>query len=223
MKNYRKYYLIVFSVILLLLPLIIYYLNFKDFRLSTSTETWGQFGDYLNGTFMPIIALTGVLVTLFLGIISDNRNSTNLKIEQQKQRPLLHIGYFDGESKIRIFIKNKGSGPLIITNYFLLNTTDNTHVNSIFEILPPLEISYNNYSANLNNYVLSADEEMELLSIELTEEDLCEEEIIKIFDTGKERIRAIISKYKIIVEYNDVYGNKMPKYEKSLEWFGRHE
>lgn len=223
MKNNWKYFILIFSVILLLLPLIIYYLNFKDYELSTSTETWGQFGDYLNGTFMPIIALTGVLVTLFLGIISDNRNDTNLKIEQQKQRPLLHIGYFDGESKILIYIKNKGRGPLIITNYFLFNMTDNTQVNSIFDILPPLLINYNNYSTILNNYVLSVDEEMELLSLELTEEDLCDEEITKIFDAGKEQIRAMISKYKIIVEYNDVYGNKMPKYERSLEWFGRHE
>lgn len=223
MEKYWKYLILFFAITLLLLPAVIYYYNFQNFQLSSDTETWGQFGDYLNGTFMPIIALTGVIVTLFLGIISENRNNTNLKIEQQKQRPLLHIGYFDGESKILILIKNKGSGPLIITNYFLLNITDNTKVDSIFEVLPPLDISYNNFSPNLSNYVLSADEEMELLSIELTEEDFNDEEIINIFESGREQIRSVISKFKIIVEYNDVFGNKMPKYERSLEWFGRYE
>src|SRR5690606_12807120 len=115
MTKRNKKLIIIISALLLLTPLTIYLTHFYGQSLSNDTETWGHFGDYLNGTFMPIIALVGIIVTLLLGLISEERNESNLKIEQQKQRPLLHLGYFDSEDIIRIFLKNKGNGPLIIT------------------------------------------------------------------------------------------------------------
>ena len=36
------------------------------------------------------------------------------------------------------------------------------------------------------------------------------------------RIRENISKYKISIEYQDVYENIMPKSERNLIWFGRN-
>jgi hypothetical protein len=209
--------LFVLSIILLLTPLVVYFINFRKFPISNRTETWGQFGDYLNGTFMPVIALAGVVVTLILGIISDKRNATNIIIEQQKLRPILHIGYIDSEEMIKIFMVNKGSGPLIITKFRLLHLQNSTKLSSIFDCLPIIKTHFDNYTGNQNNTVLSPNEETVLLLFKILESDdqaECEED--------RDLTRQYISNYKIVVDYKDVYDKNMPTYERSLEWFGRH-
>ncbi len=222
MKIFTKILIIILFIILLFLPLIIYLINFGCHPLSKNTEVWEQFGGYLNGTFMPLIALTGVFVTLYLGIISERRNKANLAIEQQKRRPLLHLEYFDGEDKMFINIINKGDGPLIITDYYLLNIITNEPKASIFEILPSIEIKYDNYSGNLKNQVLSANEEMEIFLFALFDEDENDNIIINKFENAKLKVRNIFKDYKIIFKYKDVYGNIMDDYIVSLEWFGRN-
>ncbi len=198
--------------VFLFTPFIIYIYNFHGHEISKNTETWGQFGDYLNGTFMPLIALAGVAITLLLGIISDRRNQANIEIERLKQRPLLHIGYWDYQNKIEIFMKNKGIGPLLIKSYKIFNVESKTFFDGLYDCLPILEKDYDNYTGNKNNIVLSPGEEDQLL--------LYENEKNKKNDIQK--LRHVLKDLKIIVEYKDVYDNEMPIYERSLEWFGRH-
>ena len=148
MKN--KILLIATSFLILLLPVFIYMLNFCDSEISKDTEIWGNFGDYVNGKFMPIIALFGVLLTYYLGIISEKTNQTNIKIEQLKHRPILHIGYFDAEDFIEIFIENKGNGPSIIKKYTIINEVDNSEILRIYDCLQELiNDDYNNYTGNI--------------------------------------------------------------------------
>src|SRR5690606_6938027 len=134
-----------------------------------------------------IIALVGIIVTLLLGLISEERNESNLKIEQQKQRPLLHLGYFDSEDIIRIFLKNKGNGPLIITNYRLVNMQTEAQTQGVFNILPQIKGHFNNYTGNQNNTVLSVDEETELFLYKPLEDE--DENIVE----NKELIRQAFS------------------------------
>jgi hypothetical protein len=217
MRKKIKIVLATICLILLLLPLGVYYIHFRNQQISYSTETWGQFGEYLNGTFMPLIALVGVMVTLMLGLISEERNKNNLKIEQQKQRPLLHIGYFDYEDRLSLFMRNKGNGPLIITNYKLLNLQNGETRAGIFETLPATERLFDNYTGNQNNTVLEIGEETTLFLFEQTDEENIEE-----FGHERDLIREALCQYKIVVNYKDVYDNSMPTYERSLEWFGRN-
>lgn len=215
MSKKLRNFLVLLVSFLLLMPLVIYVIHFWGTKLSYDSEKWGQFGDYLNGTFMPLIALISIVVTLLLGLISEKRNRTNLRIDQEKQRPLLHVGYFDGEDEIRIFQKNKGNGPLIITNYRLVNIDTGDIVNSFFDCIPSMNDGYDNYTGNQNNTVLSVGEETELLHYSSNPNNH--------FQNNADPIRSIISKFKVVVDYKDVFDNDMPTYERSLGWFGRQK
>lgn len=202
---------------ILLLPIGLYTIHFWNGNLSDINQDWGNFGDYLNGFFTPLIALVGVVVTYKLGIISDKRNETNINIEKLKHRPLLNISYYDGEDNLTISIKNKGNGPLIIKDYKLVNLIDNSEIIRLFDCLPELnnDDCYSNYTGNINNIVLKNDEEFELFSYSSVDKNFdCEE--------NKTAIRQALKNYKINIRYNDVYNDEMPLAERSLEWFGRN-
>lgn len=222
MKKTKTILLLIVSMILLLIPFALYFINFFNSDFSVETETWGYFGDYLNGTFMPIIALLGIFVTYKLGIISDKRNESNILIDQQKQRPLLHIDYLDAEDEINIFMQNKGNGPLLIDKYEVINMENNIDLKGLFFALPNENILYNNYTGNLNKIILSKNEKVDLLSFKLSHFKDAKDFNIDSFNHDRESIRNALKKLKIVVNYKDVYDNKMPVYERSLVWFGRH-
>lgn len=219
MSKSVKISLLVTGTIMLLLPLLFYFIHFRHGILSSETETWGQFGDYLNGTFMPIIAVVGILVTFLLGAISEKRNESNVQIQQLKQRPILHIGYWDYEHLIRVFMINKGKGPLLIEEFKVIDITKkDIDLRGLFYGLSPLYNYFDNYTGNMNNFVLSPNEEVDLLTFEFNDK-----KIESFFESDIENIRNNLKKLKIVVHYSDVYNNKMPVYERSLEWFGRQD
>lgn len=111
---------------------------------------------------------------------------------------------------------NKGNGPLIITNYRLINLEGEIEFLSIYELLPEIEGIYSNYSGNLNNIVLSPSEEFELLNYETPYT-----EGLGYPENDRDIIRETLSNYKIVIDFCDVYNNKMPQYQRSLSWFGR--
>ena len=201
---------------LMSLPFVFYYLKFKNFPISNNPENWAQFGDYLNGTFMPLIALAGVIITFMLGIIAERRNDINLKIEQEKHRPLLNIDYWYGTKKIQISMKNKGNGPLLINEFKVLNK-NGEDVTGIYYILPPLYNLYDNFTGNQNNKVLGVGEETNLLLFELNDKKKEAK-----WGNDIEDLRQVLKNLKIVVNYSDVYGNPL-NYERDLRWFGRDE
>ncbi|MBK6783795.1 MAG: hypothetical protein IPG79_08500 [Saprospiraceae bacterium] len=103
MSKCTKFWIFILTIVLLLTPIGVYLCKFSSGHLSNDTEAWGQFGDYLNGTFMPMIALIGIIITYYLGMISEARNVANIKLDQQKHRPLLHVGYYDKKHEISIY------------------------------------------------------------------------------------------------------------------------
>jgi hypothetical protein len=197
-------------------PFICYYLNFKDFSISNNPESWAQFGDYLNGTFMPLIALAGVVITFMLGIIAERRNDINLKIEQEKHRPLLNIDYWYGTQKIQITMKNKGNGPLLINEFRVLDK-NGKDATGIYYVLPPLHNLYDDFTGNQNNKVLGVGEEATLLLFEFNDKKKKAK-----WESDIEELRHVLKNLKIVINYSDVYGNPL-NYERDLQWFGRDE
>ncbi|SIN85663.1 Asp23/Gls24 family envelope stress response protein [Chitinophaga niabensis] len=219
MSNFWRFIIFLVGLVLLILPFFVFYVKFGNNQLSDDIEDWANLGEYLNGTFMPLIALAGVLITLLLGTIADQRNQSNIILDQQKQRPLMHVGYFDGEDKIKLFMQNKGIGPLIINNYYLEDRDSGEIKDGIFNCLSGIATMFDNYTGNLNNVVLSPQEKYELLKYSI--HDLEESYLLK-FEEDRTTLRRTLGRYKLIIEYSDVYNNRMPQYERDLIWFDRH-
>lgn len=228
MKNnkHQNKFLILFTI-LLVLPFFAYMLKFGGQNISNDNNMWAQFGTYLNGTFVPIIALTGIAITYYLGILSEKRNIEQSKIindkhandiilEKIKNKPMLYISYWDGREKIELKICNKGLGPLLVTSYKILNNQKEKTFNSIYDAVADIENNYDDYSGNQKELVLAPNEDRVLLSFELNEK-----KDKNSFDKDRLKIRKSLKDLKFQVEYQDIYKDPMPLYEKELSWFGR--
>ena len=222
----KKRVWIILSLILLI-PLCFYIVNFSSYKISDSTEIWAQFGDYLNGTFMPIIALIGVVITYYLGILSDRRiaaqtestkliNDNNMLLEKIKHKPMLYIGYWDGKENIELTICNKGIGPLLITSYKLENVSKNKIFSSVYEAVADIENDYDDFSGNHEGLVLAPNEQRLLLSFKLNEK-----KDKNAFEKDRLKIRKSLKDLKFIIKYQDVYKEDLPEYTRELSWFGR--
>ena len=215
--NTLLYFLFGFLLLLIFFPLVIYFLNFGHTELSFNNQDWGNFGDYLNGTLSPVIALIGVTLSFLIWLISHEHNKTIIEKQEMEKRPLANIGYKDFEKKLEINLWNKGLGPLIVTKFSVRDTSTNTVKDSIFDCIKTLGKPLNNYSGNQDNLVLRAGSKINLLLLEQGEEDEADE-----FSKQRDMLRKILSKLEIEIDYNDIYDNKMKTYKRSLKWFGRH-
>jgi hypothetical protein len=212
MKKLTIFLLIFF----LLLPIIVFISKFYHTSLSDNLEKWGQFGDYLNGTFMPVIALVGIGITYYLGLLSDKRNETNINVEKLKNKPLLYISYWDGHAKIQITMTNKGIGPLTIKTYKIINTKTNKEYTSLFDAIVSINNKYDNYTGNQIERVLSSNESVVLLEFLLNDNKTS-----STYESDREKIRNSLKDLKFEVSYEDVYNTAMPIYFRELSWFGR--
>lgn len=222
----KKYVWFILSVILLI-PLCFYVAKFSSSSLSGNTETWGQFGDYLNGTFMPVIALIGVVITYYLGVLADERNAAqitntkaindnNILLEKIKHKPMLYIGYWDGKEKIELNISNKGFGPLLITSYIIENNSKDKTYTSVYEAIADIQNDYDDFSGNQEGLIIAPNEERLLLSFKLNDKKDSNS-----FNADRLKIRKSLKDLKFVIQYQDVYGDTMPDYVRELSWFGR--
>jgi len=65
MKNKQLILIFIFGIVfilLILIPIIFYWLNFNSLDLSNNKTTWGEFGDFIGGTINPIIGIFNLIL-----------------------------------------------------------------------------------------------------------------------------------------------------------------
>lgn len=213
----NKKHLLIFTIgtVILLMPIAFFMMYFCLDTVHFENETIEQLGSFLSKISVPIIALASVSVTLLLGIISDFRNKANIKIDQQKQRPLLHIDYRDSEDNLFITMKNKGNGPLLIETFSVFNK-ENKDITGIYFCLPEITNKYDDYTGNQDGTVIAAGEEVVLLHFLFDKNKNGDKYLEELF-----QIRQSLKDLIIKVRYTDVFDNEMPLYQRKLTWFGR--
>lgn len=68
------------SFCILTIPTVIYWCNFRGYKLSDSPGDWGVFGDYMGGVLNPLLSIVNLIVLGYLTIFvseQDNRMALN--------------------------------------------------------------------------------------------------------------------------------------------------
>lgn len=212
---------LILAIILLLLPFAVYFYHFYQASPSDDTSSWGDFGNYINGTLAPMIGIIGIVITFAIFYTSRKSQEESNKRQEKAQRPFLYISHSDFINNLSINISNKGLGPLEITEYYIKDQRTGENYKSFFEVLLFLDrdMEVDNYSSDQTSLVLSPNESRNLLRYKYDLDDGSEPP--EYFSETRDLIRNAIKDLKICAKYKDVYGNDMEPYEKSLDWFGR--
>jgi hypothetical protein len=166
----------------------------------------------LINAFAAIVSAASSVFSLWIAV---NVLKTQRKHNVISLMPIPEITHGDFEDRIIVKILNNGAGPLLIKKFQVFHNEE--FRGSVIEFMPDLYEgrNWNNFTHTFNNRTLRAGSE--LVIIELKEMDGEEN-----FNISRDLVRGYLAPLIIKVEYSDIYGTKMPKYEKDLSWYGRH-
>ena len=172
------------------------------------------------------IAAVGALIISVVSLVitglsikkqeEHNRNSISKQEEHNKNslKPICSIYQTNYENFISVRIENDGTGPLII-NKIIFDCDDNLSYQSIFDLFKLSDIDLNQMeihrifpSIDRNNYALSPNERMYLLSVTPKDENT------------REKLRNKLKTLTVCVEFSDIYGNMYERKMKKLDIFG---
>ncbi len=132
-------------------------------------------------------------------------------------RPIATVPVADFESRIGVFLKNKGLGPMRILSLRVEDNAGVTH-DDVVSHMPALQpgILWSNFYDSVDGSALEAGKRFDLLVLEGKPDDPAYRE-------SRDRVRLCLSQLVIKVEYEDLYGHRMELHEEKLSWFGRHD
>lgn len=130
-------------------------------------------------------------------------------------RPLPEVTVADWETKLRVTLRNNGSGPLIVTALVAGNGAETKP--SVLDWMPelPEDIAWTSFSGPMNGRSVLPGGSITLLELEGDDAD-------EAFVQVRDQVRAALRELTVNVEYTDVYNKALPPHRKALDWFGRH-
>lgn len=219
-----------FALLFSLIPILKYYIHFKEFPLSDKPGDWGAFGDYIggiSGTLLNFFAVTFSLISIYLTTrvakqIQDNefrfneiqsKNQLDILFLQNKPYPYLDLAMY--HDQISIIIQNMGLGPLIITKWKIsyLDKEEYSSFNSFFD--SKLKIKSIDTTIRLNSapaHILAPNKEKELLWVKPSASKN------ENFLLAHNEIRNLLKDTEITIEYEDIFKNQFV-FKKKLNFF----
>jgi len=162
-----------------------------------------------------IAAICGVFVALLSILLTCVALSLQRTHNYKSVMPIAHISVGDYEDRLVVQLCNNGIGPLVVTKLTVSNGTEEKKGIISWMPEPPLGILWSTFTPSLDGRAMLPGHKQAL--IELTG-DMHN----KRFAEFRDRVREVMSKLVVSVEYNDIYGRPMPPKRHDLEWFGRH-
>lgn len=239
-KNFNSFIIVVAIIALTvsLIPLISYYLAFKDLEVSNQPEDWSSFGSYLSGSvgvllsfFAVVFALISIYFTTRIAkYIQDNdfdfrtkQAEKELKIIHTQSKPFPYIDLQRLPKKTTITIQNMGLGPLNITKISIVynKTEEFTSIRQLFDNKLPngnnltegIQITYN----SAPTHILSPNSSKSILQINPRTENNEQNENNENFRYVQSACRSILKDCEVILSCEDIFGNKS-EYKKELSF-----
>lgn len=192
---------ILWAIILLIIPIIVYLTVFGGNGLSTKVNDWSLFGGFLAGVYTLAIGAANLYFLIYLSKkvqkIDDRRNRQN-KIDAVV--PYGFIGVDRWPRGFSIYLKNSGIGPLVINHLSIYN--DELEFKNYYEVIFKDErlvnLRFDAYEcAHFGNDLkaLSPNESLTLFRVELNNPHV------------RTYVDNIINEYELKVVYTDIYSS----------------
>ena len=218
------------SLLISLVPILVYWCHFKHLSVSDKPGDWGTFGDFvggISGTFLTFLAVVFSLTSLFFTSrfskqIQDNEFNFNeaqskkqleTLHQQSKPYPFLHLSKYNKLTAVTI--QNMGLGPLIIKSWKVVyeEHDDFKSFRHLLErkFLNPqrhITIEYNSSP----QHILAPNTQKKLLRVRP------KDEASEDFEKDHKELRTMLNKTEVFMEYEDIFGNKF-ELRKKLDFF----
>lgn len=131
-------------------------------------------------------------------------------------RPLPEVTVADYENSLRVKLRNSGSGPLIVKSLKVSNGPE--YRDSVIDWMPSLKAgrAWTTFvRATVGRAILPGED---IVLLELSEFDG-----EKNFAHHRNLVRKALAPLTVQVECSDIYNSHLPRYQRELKWFGRHD
>lgn len=177
--------------------------------------------------FIVVIGTTFAVVTSIVSIVvSIVALRMQRKHDYKSVLPIPQLDVGDYEDRIFVAIENAGVGPMIIDNIEVRSEATgrtNESVIAFVSELPP-HFFWNTFIEKIVGRAIPAQEKLIILDFSGTSAEIDKVYFPEARKKVQEHIRSVLAALSVTLDVKDVYGNKMPRYVRSLDWFKRdHE
>ncbi len=215
-------FLSLIAILISLIPLVIYYINFKEFEVSKIPSEWAQFGSYISGTtgvllsfFAVIFALTSIYFSMKIAKYIQSKefdfnikqSELQIKLIHSQNKPFPCFDLTKLPNKTSIIMQNMGLGTLVV-NKIVIRYNENEDYDT-FENLFNDKLLIEKYESSLiymntaPNHVLAPNGKISLLKIRPQKEEN------ESFSDIQSKCRRILKNCQIILDCEDIFKNKI--------------
>jgi hypothetical protein len=175
---------------------------------------------FLSDHHDAVTAWTSIFA-LFFSTVSIIVAVVNMRVQQRHNRksvlPIGHISVGDYEDHIFVSVRNHGVGPMVVKKIFVAKEGDAEQERALIHFMPELpgDCLWTHFVEDISGRAIPAEEYISLVSLEGDQDD-------RDFVEARQLVRKVLSELSVKVEYENIYGEKMPAASRNLNWFGRH-
>jgi hypothetical protein len=174
--------------------------------------------DFIKKNPEMINALAAVCA-LFVSILSIFLTVRTLRLQRihnfKSVSPIASLLAADYEGELEVAIRNTGIGPLIIKR-FTVNYGEQKN-DTIIGLMPELPdgIYWTTFSPNVEGRCIPPNQDITIFKLNGDPSD-------EAFASFRDKVRGVLSKLTVEVEYKDIYGRTMDLEKRDLKWFARN-
>lgn len=163
----------------------------------------------------PIIALLALFVSITSAIVGFKTLKMQHKHNVLMVKPIASIEISDYENSLSVYIRNNGTGPMIINSVTVSSGSETK--NNLIDWMQDLPVKpvWDFFVTDTAGRSLTSGDEILLLSLKGDDTD-------QNFVSIRDNCRRILRYLSIEVSYTDVYNTPMPIQKRKLSWFDRN-
>ena len=148
-----------------------------------------------------IVSVVSIVATVVFSLLQQKHNKNSV-------RPLCEIKFADYENQISVYLRNYGTGPLIIKE--IVCTDGERSAPTLLSLMPHISHYWSDYTEDVTGWTIPVGGRITLIELEPINED------------DKYKVRTTLAQITIAITYTDIYGKSKFTKNRRGDFFGRH-